>query len=121
MSHQLWLTAEQVGRLRPHFPKVRGKRNSDDRMVLLVIIHMKRAFAGDMRRLLMDRTRPSTTGSCGGPGWGRWAHIFRDLALPGMEGDTLMMDSSHTTSHRRAASLSEDGSACSRSAARRAA
>ena len=37
-----WLAHEQVERLRPHFPKVRGKARSDDRMVLSGIIPVKR-------------------------------------------------------------------------------
>ena len=42
MGDQFWLTGEQVERLRPHFPKARGKARSDDRTVLSGIIHVKR-------------------------------------------------------------------------------
>ncbi len=42
MGEQFWLTVEQVERLRPHFPKVRGKARADDRRVLSGIIHVKR-------------------------------------------------------------------------------
>ena len=42
MGDQFWLTDEQVERLRPHFPKARGKPRVDDRRVLSGIIHMQR-------------------------------------------------------------------------------
>ena len=42
VGDQFWLTQEQVGRLRPHFPNVRGKPRSDDRIVLSGIIPVKR-------------------------------------------------------------------------------
>ena len=35
--------------------------------------------------------------------------MFRDLARPGAEGDTIMMDSTHLKAHRTAASLSKGG------------
>jgi len=34
MSELYWLTAEQMGRLWPFFPKSRGKPRADDRRVL---------------------------------------------------------------------------------------
>ena len=42
MSGQFWLTGEQVERLRPHFPKARGKPRVDDRRVLSGILHVLR-------------------------------------------------------------------------------
>lgn len=42
MSGQFWLTDKQVERLRPHFPKVRGKPRVDDRRVLSGILHVLR-------------------------------------------------------------------------------
>ena len=42
MSGQFWLTDEQVERLRPHFPKARGKPRVDDRRVLSGILHVLR-------------------------------------------------------------------------------
>ncbi len=42
MSGQFWLTGEQVERLRPHFPKARGKPRVDDRRVLSEILHVLR-------------------------------------------------------------------------------
>lgn len=42
MGDQFRLAEEQVDRLRPHFPKVRGKARSDDRMVLSGITYVKR-------------------------------------------------------------------------------
>ena len=38
MSGQFWLSNEQVERLRPHFPKPRGKPRVDDRRVLSGIL-----------------------------------------------------------------------------------
>ena len=42
MSGQFWLTHEQVERLRPHFPKPRGKPRVDDRRVLSGILFVLR-------------------------------------------------------------------------------
>lgn len=42
MSGQFWLSDEQVARLRPHFPKPRGKPRVDDRRVLSGILHVLR-------------------------------------------------------------------------------
>lgn len=43
MGDQFRLTEEQVERLGPHFPKVRGKARSDGRTVLSGIIDVKRS------------------------------------------------------------------------------
>ena len=42
MSGPFWLTAEQVERLRPHFPKARGKPKVDDRRMLSGTLHVLR-------------------------------------------------------------------------------
>ena len=42
---------------------------------------------------------------------GVFARIFRDLARPGSDGDTLMMDSTHLKAHRTAARLRKGGPA----------
>ena len=112
MGDQFWLTQEQVERLRPHFPKVRGKARSDDRMVLSGIIHVKRnglrwrdapVVYGPHKTLYNRFVRWARLGV--------FARIFRDLARPGVEGDTLMMDSTHLKAHRTAASLRKGGPA----------
>ena len=122
MSGQFWLTGEQVERLRPHFPKARGKPRVDDRRVLSGILHVLRnglrwqdapVVYGPHKTLYNRFVRWSRLGV--------FAHIFRDLARPGSEGDTLMMDSTHLKAHRTAASLRKGGSARGRLGARRAA
>ena len=42
MSELFWLTEAQVERLRPFFPKSRGRARVDDRRVLSGIIHVNR-------------------------------------------------------------------------------
>ena len=42
MSGQFWLSDEQAERLRPHFPKPRGKPRVDNRRVLSGILHILR-------------------------------------------------------------------------------
>lgn len=42
MSRHFWLTEEQMERLRPFFPKSRGKPRVDDRRVLSGIIYIVR-------------------------------------------------------------------------------
>lgn len=123
MSDRFWLTQEQVERLRPHFPKVRGRARSDDRMVLSGIIHVKRnglrwrdapAVYGPHKTLYNRFVRWSRLGV--------FARMFRDLARPGAEGDTIMIDielavrhrsedrrRGHLKAHRTAASLKKGG------------
>ena len=43
MSDQFWLTEAQVERLRPFFPKARGRARVDDRQVLSGIIYVRAA------------------------------------------------------------------------------
>lgn len=42
MNNLYWLTEEQMDRLRPYFPKVRGRARVDDRRVLSGIIFINR-------------------------------------------------------------------------------
>ena len=122
MSGQFWLTGEQVERLKPSFPKVRGKPRVDDRRVLSGILHVLRnglrwqdapAVYGPHKTLYNRFVRWSRLGV--------FARIFQDLAHPGGEGDTLMMDSTHLKAHRTAASLKKGGLVHGPSAAPRAA
>ncbi len=50
---------------------------------------------------------------------GVFVSIFRDLARPEAEDNTIMMDSTHLKAHRTAANLSKGGSARARLAAQR--
>ena len=122
MMGQFWLTRKQVERLKPHFPKPRGKPRVDDRRVLSGILFVLRnglrwqdapAVYGPHKTLYNRFARWSRLGV--------FARIFRDLARPGADGDTLMIDSTHLKVHRTAASLRKGGSAHERSGARRAA
>jgi putative transposase len=122
MSGQFWLTGEQVERLKPYFPKVRGKPRVDDWRVLSGILHVLRnglrwqdapAVYGPHKTLYNRFVRWSRLGV--------FARIFQDLAHPGVEGDTLMMDSTHLKAHRTAASLKKGGLVHGPSAAPRAA
>ena len=110
MSGQFWLSEGQVARLRPHFPKVRGKPRVDDRRVLSGILHVLRnglrwqdapAIYGPHKTLSNRFARWSRLGV--------FARIFRDLARPGSQSDTIMMDSTHLKAHRTAASLKKGG------------
>jgi transposase len=122
MTGQFWLSDGQLERLRPHFPKPRGKARVDDRRVLSGILHV-------LRNGLRGQDAPSVYGPHKTlynrfARWSRlgvFARIFRALAKPGPDGDTIMMDSTHLKAHRTAASLRKGGSARGRSVGRRAA
>jgi transposase len=122
MSGQFWLSEGQVERLRPHFPKARGKPRVDDRRVLSGILHVLRnglrwqdapAIYGPHKTLYNRFARWSRLGV--------FARIFRDLAKPGADGDTLMIDSTHLKAHRTAASLRKGGRGRGPSGAQKAA
>ena len=70
MSDQFGLTGEQVDR--PHFPKVRGKARSGDRMVLSGIIHVKRNGLRwrDAPAVYGPHKTRLTIASSAGRGWG---------------------------------------------------
>ena len=122
MTGQFGLTHEQAERLRPHFPKARGKPRVDDRRVLSGILHVLRnglrwqdapAVYGPHKTLYNRFVRWSRLGV--------FARIFRTLAQPGRDGDTIMMDSTHLKAHRTAASLRKGGRGRGPSGAPRAA
>ena len=112
----------QMRRIQPFFPKVRGRARSDDCKVLSGIIYVKRyglrwqdapAVYGPYKTLYNRFARWSRMGV--------FARIFQELARPGAQGDTLMMDSTFLKAHRTAASLRKKGIVRGRSDARKAA
>lgn len=93
----------------------------DDRRVLSGIIHVHRnglrwrdapSVYGPHKTLYNRFVRWSRLGV--------FLRIFQELAEPGSEGDTIMIDSTHLKAHRTAASLSKGGSARAPSGAPRA-
>lgn len=110
MSGHLWLSDTQMERLRPFFPRSRGKPRVDDRRVLSGIIYVKRnglqwkdapSVYGPHKTLYNRFVRWSRMGV--------FARIFLELAQPGADGDVIMIDSTHLKAHRTAASLSKGG------------
>ncbi|WP_376780423.1 IS5 family transposase [Paracoccus jeotgali] len=110
MSGYFWLTDVQMERLRPFFPKSRGKPRVDDRRVLSGIIYVKKSglqwkdapsVYGPPKTLYNRFVRWSRMGV--------FARIFMELAQPGADGDVIMIDSTHLKAHRTAASLSKGG------------
>jgi transposase len=106
MSELYWLTDAQMARLRPFFPKSRGKPRVDDRRVLSGIIFIQ-------RNGLMWKHAPREYGP---PKtlynrWARWsrmgvfATIMTELAAQGQETEIVMIDATHTKAHRTASSL----------------
>ncbi len=67
MAQLLGLSAEQVARIRPLFPKERDGKRVDDRKVLSGIIHShsEGAVLGGCRRPMVP-TKPSTTVAAAG-------------------------------------------------------
>ena len=110
MSEHFWLTEAQMDRLRPFFPRSRGKPRVDDRRVLSGIIYVKKnglqwkdapGVYGPPKTLYNRFVRWSRLGV--------FARIFVELARPGPDGDVIMIDSTHLKAHRTAASLSKGG------------
>ena len=106
MSEFYWLTDAQMERLRPFFPKSRGKPRVDDRRVLSGIIHIQ-------RNGLMWKDAPAEYG----PHktlynrWVRWsrmgvfASIMTELAAQGQDTEMVMIDATHLKAHRTASSM----------------
>ena len=110
MSHLFWLDLQQLKRIQHLFPKPRGVARSDYRKVLGGIINVIRnglrwrdapAEYGPHKTLYNRFVRWSRLGV--------FAGIFRELAQPGPDGETIMIDSTHLKAYRTAASLSKGG------------
>jgi transposase len=106
MSELFWLTEAQVERLRPFFPRSRGRARVDDRRVLSGIIYVNRGG-------LMWKDAPPAYGPAKTlyNRWKRWsrmgvfARMMTELAAEGQDTGTLMIDATHLKAHRTAASL----------------
>jgi transposase len=107
MSDLYWLSEAQVERLRPYFPKSRGKPRVDDRRVLSGIIYIQRN--GLMwKHAPQDYGPPKTLYNR----WKRWsrmgvfATIMTELAAQAQDTEMVMIDATHLKTHRTASSLS---------------
>ncbi|WP_104936258.1 IS5 family transposase [Desulfobulbus oralis] len=70
MSQLFYLSAEQLERIKPFFPRSHGIPRVDNRKVINGIIYViKHGLSGKMRRASMARTRRSTIVFCAGAGW----------------------------------------------------
>jgi transposase len=122
MSDHYWLTDAQMERLRPFFPKSRGKPRVDDRRVLSGIIFINRnglrwcdapAVYGPPKTLYNRWVRWSRMGV--------FARVLVELAAEGARTETVMMDATHLKAHRTASSLrGQKGGALGSSGAQRA-
>lgn len=76
MSDLYWLTDEQMARLRPYFPKSRGKPRVDDKRVLSASgSSIATGYDGGMHRRSMARTRHCTTVGSAGVRWAEPATV----------------------------------------------
>ncbi|AML51715.1 transposase [Falsihalocynthiibacter arcticus] len=106
MSNLFWLTEEQMVRLRPYFPRVRGRARVDDRRVLNGIIFINR-----------NGLRWCDAPTEYGPAktlynrWKRWsdlgvfAQILAGLSAEIPDNKTLSIDATYLKAHRTASSL----------------
>ena len=106
MSELYWLTNAQMERLRPFFPKSRGRPRVDDRRVLSGIIFIQRN--GLMwKHAPRDYGPPKTLYNR----WKRWsrmgvfARIMTELAAQAQDTEIVMIDATHAKAHRTASSL----------------
>jgi len=106
MDELYWLTDGQMERLRPFFPKSRGKPRVDDRRVLSGIIFIQRN--GLMwKHAPRDYGPPKTLYNR----WKRWsrmgvfARIMTELAAQAQDAGIVMIDATHAKAHRTASSL----------------
>ncbi len=106
MSELFWLSEAQVERLRPFFPKSRGKPRVDDRRVLSGIIYIHR---NGLR--WKDASRDYGPHKTLYNRWKRWsrmgvfARIMTELAAEAQQTEIVMIDATHVKAHRTASSL----------------
>ena len=106
MSNIYWLSGTQMDRLRPYFPKIRGRVRVDDRRVLRGIIFINR-----------NGFRWCDAPSEYGPPktlynrWKRWSdmgvfsRIIMELAEQAPDNKTISIDATYLKAHRTASSL----------------
>ena len=106
MSNLYWLSEEQMTRLRPYFPKSRGRARVDDRRVLSGIIFINRnglrwcdapAEYGPPKTLYNRWKRWSDLGV--------FVNIMDGLAAETPDNKTISMDATYLKAHRTASSL----------------
>lgn len=106
MSTLYWLTETQMQRLRPNFPKSRGRARVDDRRVLSGIIFINRnglrwcdapAEYGPPKTLYNRWKRWSDMGV--------FARIRMGLAEQAPDNKTISIDATYLKAHRTASSL----------------
>ena len=106
MSNLYWLSEDQMTRLRPYFPKSRGKARVDDRRVLSGIIFINRnglrwcdapAEYGPAKTLYNRCKRWSDLGV--------FMRIMNGLAAEAPDNKTISMDATYLKAHRTASSL----------------
>ena len=106
VSNLYWLTEAQMVRLRPFFPKSRGRQRVDDRRVLSGIIFINR---NGLRwcDAPADYGPPKTLYNR----WKRWsdmgvfARIMTGLATEAPYNKTISIDATYLKAHRTASSL----------------
>ena len=109
MSDPFWLTASQMARLEPYFPKSHGVPRVDDRRVLSGICHVLRN--GIQWRDAPEVYGPHKTLCNRFVRWSRmgvFTHIFNELSRV-KPPDQVQIDATHLKAHRTAASLLEKG------------
>lgn len=106
MSNLYWLTEAQMSRLRPFFPKSRGRPRVDDRLMLSGVIFINR-----------NGLRWCDAPPAYGPPqtlynrWKRWsdsgvfAAIMNGLAAEDPDNKTISIDGTYLKAHRTASSL----------------
>ncbi len=106
MSNLYWLNEDQMARLRPYFPRSRGKPRVDDRRVLSGIIFINRnglrwcdapADYGPAKTLYNRWKRWSNMGV--------FARIMDGLASEAANYKTISIDATYLKAHRTASSL----------------
>ena len=106
MADLFWLTDKQMERLRPLFPKPRGRARVDDRRVLSGVILVNRSGLR-WRDASAAYGPPKTLYNR----WLRWsrmgvfARMLMELAAQGRQTETVMTDATHLKAHRTASSL----------------
>ena len=106
MSNLDWLSEAQMDRLRPYFPKSRGRARVDDRRVLSGIIFIN---LNGLRWLgaSLEYSLPKTLYNR----WKRWndmgvfARIMMGLAEQAPDNKTISIDATCLKAHRTASSL----------------
>ncbi|WP_146106385.1 hypothetical protein [Desulfobulbus oralis] len=109
MSQLFYLSAGQLERIKPFFPRSHGIPRVDDLTVISTFMSSSMACSGKTRHVSMARYKRLYNRFLRWSRMGIFNNIFTELAKTAGQDGQVMIDATHLKAHRSAASILEKG------------